>query len=286
MNECSVVLLNYIWDHAAKLFNWWQYWASKLFSLDTSVHKWVRISHWEANMHFINAANSFSSFSISHWHQYTKTKHLSVQRLNLCISTVHNLKLFSIQSSLHSWFNCFAFNRKVKCVLSDPLFQYPFIRVLLPGSVNISHLSPKLEASKTGQCYLSELYVTTVCNLYKRVWATTPSITLLASDCQLWWLRRVIWMTVTRFDVYIILVCLEFLNRCKHEHVSPTALYLSYCRIVHQTRMHFPFSPYYLLHFSPLWTQAQLLHNGEYMAYYTYIPTNRFWMNKSETSLQ
>lgn len=131
----------------------------------SSVHKLVRISHWGANMHFISAANSFSSLSISHWHQSAKTKRLSVQRLNLCVSTVHNLQLFSIHSRLHSWFNCFAFNQKVKCVLSDPLFQYPFIRVLLPGSVNISHLSPKLEASKTGQCYLSELCMTTVCNL-------------------------------------------------------------------------------------------------------------------------
>lgn len=127
------------------------------------------------------------------------------------------------------------------------LFQYPFIRVLLPGSVNISHLSPKLEASKTGQHYLSELCMTPVCNLYKRVSATAPYITLLASDCQLWQHCRVILLTVTRFDGNIILVCFEFLNRCKHDHGPPTALYFLYCRIVHPTTMHFPFSPDYLL---------------------------------------
>lgn len=177
-------------------------------------------------MHFISAANSFSSLPISHRHQSAKAKHLSVQRLSRCISTVHNqTKLFSIQSSLHSWFNCFAFNQKVKCVLSDLLFQYPFIRVLLPGSVNISHLSQKIEASKTGQCYLSEQCLNAVCNLYKRLSASAPSITLLASDCLPWRLCRVILLTVMSFDCYIILVCLEFLNRCQHDHGPPTAVF-------------------------------------------------------------
>lgn len=66
-------------------------------------------------------------------------------------------------------------------------------------------------------------------------------------------------LPVTRFDGYIIL----FLNRCKHDHSSPTAFYLSYCRIVYPTGRHFAFSPHYSLHLFPSRTQAQLLHIGE-----------------------
>lgn len=265
MNERSVVFLSYIWDRPA--LNRWQYWASKLFSLETSIHKLVRISHWEANMHFISAANSFSSLSISHWHQSAKAKRLSAQGLNLCISAAHNLKLFSIQSSLRSWFNCFAFNQKVKCVLSDPLFQYPFIRVLLPASVNISHLSPKLEASKTGQRYLSEPFMTTACNLYNRATATTPSITSLASDCRLWRLSRVSLLTLTRFDGYIILVCFEFLSRCKHHHGPLPSLFI--CHIAELcTQAQYVFLSVLIIYytFSLKWTQAQLLRNKDDIA--------------------